>query len=133
MSTISAEEDFTLQCDGDNSCPSDEYLSKPSFDSLFATDERGECVTEEGLDWLWPTDDREPVEFTGKGFKMPHTCVEMVPCHEKYGDEVCLKFAFGGSDLAQTTLPAVPLPPTGILLASVLLSAMVLKKMKALK
>lgn len=98
----------------------EEELQPPELSEIFLTDFNGnECVTLEGLDWIWPVDDREPLEVGGKGFIMPPTCEEQIPCYEKYGDEVCMKFVFDGPDLpginANVPLPgALPLAVTAI-------------------
>jgi len=83
---------------------------------LFRTNINGEiCVTEEGLDAIWPTDDREPLpmfEVFGKGWKMPPTC-KPLPVSE----EERLAFAFGAY---QPDVPAVPVPSSlGLALVAV--------------
>lgn len=117
----------TMQHEGEESVVI-EQQSPPPLESLFSSDQNGECVTEEGLDWIWPTDDREPVVLFGKGHVLPHTCEEFIPCYEKYGDEVCLKFVFNGSKIPPVNAQ-VPLSDSGLLMLTAL-AAIIFLKMK---
>lgn len=87
----------------------------PDLRDLFRTNATGEfCVTEEGLDAIWPPDDRDPLpmaDLFGKGWKMPPTCEPWtVPEDER------LAFAFGAYQpdwpVPAVDTPAVPLPPS---------------------
>lgn len=99
---------------------------QPDLTDIFVTDFSGEkCITEEGLDWVWPTDDREPLDIGGKGLFLPPTCTEhQKPCHEMYGQEYCLKAAFDGPP----PLPTVPLPPSMFMLGAAIVGAALWKK-----
>ena len=91
---------------------------------LFRTNANGEfCVTQEGLDAIWPPDDREALplaEVFGKGFNMPPDCGEWTTTEEER-----MAFAFGayqpdwpGGGGVDT--PAVPVPPSlGLALVAV--------------
>lgn len=78
----------------------------PELFEIFLTDDQGEeCVTQEGIDWIWPEDDRTPLEISeaGKGWQMPPTCPEglkFVSCEEQHGYETCLKSVFDRPPLA---------------------------------
>lgn len=106
-----------------------EEITPPSMEDIFKTDFNGEeCVTEEGLDWIWPEDDREPLDIGGKGFLIPPTCEEQIPCYEKYGEQACLEFVFGGGNV--TNIPQTPLAETGVFLITALVAVKLLKGTK---
>lgn len=101
---------------------------------LFRTNAAGEfCVTEEGLDAIWPVDDREPLpmaELFGKGWKLPPSCGEWTTSEEER-----LAFAFGAYQpdplpmvyYGGGPLPIVPLPPS-LALSIVAVSTLLLFK-----
>lgn len=78
----------------------------------------GVCIRSEGIDAIWPKDDREPLLVDGKTpFALPPTCVEGVQTfEEQVGRDVLLNFIDGDP------LPPghVPTPHTGLMLLSAL-------------
>lgn len=120
MATLQPESEMTVA-----------EMPQPAVEDLFSTDQNGECVTEEGLDWIWPIDDRTPVDIGGKGLTLPHTCVEFVPCYEKYGEQACLEFVFNGSKIPSVNAN-VPLGETGAFMLTAIAAIAVLKMRKYL-
>jgi len=74
------------------------------------------CIRSEGIDAIWPRDDREPLFNDGKTpFKLPPTCVEGVQTfEEQVGRDVLLDFIDG--DPLPPPHGAVPVPHTGLML-----------------
>ncbi len=106
-----------------------EEIETPDLADLFSTNRDGsECVTEDGLDWIWPTDDREPIMFTGKGFEMPPTCVEFISCEEQHGRQTCLEFAFSSHQINPTP---VSIGESGIFLITAFVAVKLLKVIKS--
>ena len=103
-------------------------MDKPTLEEFIITDFGGDkCITEEGLDWVWPIDDREPIDTGGKGLFLPPTCTEhQRPCYERFSEEYCMKAAFDGPDI-----PNVPLPPSALMLGVACIATIVWKKYNA--
>ncbi|MHA7852232.1 hypothetical protein [Roseovarius sp.] len=80
----------------------------------------GVCIRSEGIDAIWPRDDREPLLVDGKTpFKLPPTCVDGVQTfEEQVGRDVLLNFIDG--DPLPMPPGEVPIPPTGLMLLSAL-------------
>lgn len=84
------------------------------FESLLSRDAQGvTCITEENLDRIWPSDDREPEVVVGKWLEVPPTCTSvMASCEARFGRETCLEYAFGGWPLPSSgDVAAIPVPP----------------------
>lgn len=92
-------------------------LLTPEGSLVFSKDRVGEpCVTEEGLDAIWPIEDGvEPLVITSKWFELPPTCGTSLA--DRFTDEELLAFVFNGSEI-HSTIPAVPLPASFFMLAS---------------
>ena len=85
---------------------------------FLVSNREGVCIRSEGIDAIWPRDDREPLFTDGKTpFNLPPTCVEGVQTfEEQVGRDVLLDFIDGDP------LPpgAVPVPHTGLMLMTAL-------------
>lgn len=83
--------------------------------SLFSTDRAGQpCVTEKGLDAIWPKDDREPAQVFLKAAEMPPTCETSLA--DRHTDAELLAFFNGDTGIT----PAVPAPPSIFLMVAAL-------------
>jgi len=63
--------------------------------------------------------------ITGKGFQVPPTCKEHIPCDQKYDHDTCMEYVFGEPDLP---VPPVPISGTFPLLLIALVSFLITKK-----
>ena len=93
------------------------------------TNREGTCLTEEGLDAIWPRDDRPPLLVDGKSpFKLPPTCEEgTLTLEEEVGRDVLISHVFDGDPLPP---PVVPLPGGALLLITALTMALVWRTIK---
>lgn len=90
---------------------------KDLSDFLVANRE-GICIRQEGIDAIWPEDDREPLLLDGKTpLKLPPTCLPGVQTfEEQVGRDTLLAF-FDGEPLPHGQ---VPLPSTAGLMIGVI-------------
>jgi hypothetical protein len=86
--------------------------------NYLVSNREGTCIRQEGVDAIWPDDDRAPLTVDGKTpFKLPPTCAENVQTfEEQVGYDTLLAF-IDGEPLPP---PAIPLPSSAVLLVTAL-------------
>lgn len=99
-------------------------MSDKAFHSYLISGPHGVCITEDGLDEIWPPDDREAL-ITPKWLKIPPTCTpDNITYEESVGRDTLISFVFDGPDV-----PSIPLPPSGAVLLLTLAAITIWRKL----
>ena len=90
------------------------------LNSFLVANREGVCIRSEGIDAIWPRDDREPLFADGKvPFNLPPTCLPGAKTfEEQVGRDVLLDFIDG--DPLPPAYGEVPVPHAGLMLMTAL-------------